>query len=128
MGTIIYVPIVLPLILTGIKVDAWAITQSLLLQMFVPIAVGMLVVQFLPDLARTGATIARLGNYTLYVVIGVTSLAYFPNMMNIVGTGAIFVCTAILAAFGIGYFMGAGKDHLEYGADLARLSATPPRG
>jgi BASS family bile acid:Na+ symporter len=115
MGTIIYVPIVLPLILTGITVDALVITQSLLLQMLAPIAVGMLVARFLPDLAKVVQPwVARLGNISLYAVIGATLLAYYPNMLNIVGTGAIFVCLAIIAAsFGIGYLMGAGKDHLE---------------
>jgi bile acid:Na+ symporter, BASS family len=115
IGTIVYVPVVLPLILTGISVDAWAIARSLLLQMLAPIVLGMLVAQFLPGIAKTAQPwIGRLGNYALYVVIGATLIGYFPNMINIIGTGAILVGVVIvLAAFGFGYLMGAGKDHLE---------------
>ncbi len=115
IGTIVYLPLALPLILTGITVDAWAITRSLLLQMLAPIVLGLLVVQFLPDLAQTVQPwIARLGNITLYVVIGATLIGYFPNMLGIVGTGAILVGIVIVAAaFGLGYLMGSGKDHLE---------------
>ena len=113
--TVVYVPIVLPAILEGISVDAWAIARSLLVQLILPVAVGMLTVRFLPDLAKAVQPwIAKLGNYALYVVIGATLIGYFPDMLDIVGTGAILVALAfVAAAFGIGYLMGAGKDHLE---------------
>ena len=51
VATVVYVPLVLPLFLDGVAVDAWAIAKALLLQMILPIAVGMLLVQFLPDLS-----------------------------------------------------------------------------
>ena len=113
--TVVYVPILLPAILEGISVDAWAIARSLLVQLILPVAVGMLTVRFLPDLAKAVQPwIAKLGNYALYVVIGATLIGYFPDMLDIVGTGAILVALAfVAAAFGIGYLMGAGKDHLE---------------
>jgi BASS family bile acid:Na+ symporter len=113
--TMVYTPIVLPLILVGISVNAWAIAKSLFLQMLLPIIVGMVCVQFL-----TGATrkvqpwVGWLGNITLYLLTGATLIGYLPNMRSIVGTGAILVGVAfIIAAFGIGYMTGAGKDHLE---------------
>ena len=113
--TVAYVPILLPANLEGISVDAWAIARSLLVQLILPVAVGMLTVRFLPDLAKAVQPwIAKLGNYALYVVIGATLIGYFPDMLDIVGTGAILVALAfVAAAFGIGTLMGAGKDHLE---------------
>src|SRR3954467_335524 len=43
-----------------------------------------------------------------------TLIGYFPNLLNIVGTGAFLVGLAfVAAAFGLGYLAGAGKDHLE---------------
>lgn len=115
VGTVIYVPVVLPMIMSGLTVDAWAVARSLGLQLLLPIAVGMLVVQFLPDLAKKAQPwVGWLGNVALYAVIGATLIGYLPNMISIVGTGAILVGLAfVLAAFGIGYLMGAGKDHLE---------------
>jgi BASS family bile acid:Na+ symporter len=115
VGTVVYVPIALPLVLEGITVDAWAIARSLLLQMIAPVAVGMLATRFLPGVATPAQPwVANLGNYALYVVIAATLIGYFPDMLDIVGTGAILVSLAfVAAAFGIGYLMGAGKDHLE---------------
>jgi BASS family bile acid:Na+ symporter len=113
--TVVYAPIALPLVLDGVTVDAWAVARSLLLQLLVPVAIGMLAVRFLPDLATAAQPwVAKLGNYALYAVIGATLIGYFPDMLDIVGTGAILVALAfVVAAFGIGYLTGAGKDHLE---------------
>jgi bile acid:Na+ symporter, BASS family len=115
VATVIYVPIVLPLILSGLTVDVWAVTRSLTTQMLLPIVVGMLAVQFLPDVSKMiQPWVGRLGNVTLFAMIGATLLGYLPNMIAIVGTGAILVGLAfVLIAFGIGYLTGAGKDHLE---------------
>ncbi len=75
----------------------------------------MLAVRFLPGVARPiQPWVAKLGNYALYVVLGATLIGYFPDMLDIVGTGAILVgLVFVAAAFGIGYLTGAGKDHLE---------------
>ncbi len=115
IATVIYTPVVLPLVLSGIAVDAWAVATSLLLQLLLPIAVGMLVVRFLPVFGkRVQPWAARLGNITVYVLLGATVIGYFPNMIAVVGTGAILVGLAFVAgAFGIGYLAGAGRDHLE---------------
>jgi BASS family bile acid:Na+ symporter len=115
IATVLYVPIVLPRVLTGITVDAWAITRTLALQLLLPIAAGMLIVQILPGPAiKAQPWIGRLGNLALYAVIAATLIGYLPNMIAIVGTGAILVSLAFVAvAFGIGYVMGGGTDHLE---------------
>ena len=113
--TVTYAPIALPLFLSGVTVDAWAIARSLLLQMILPIAVGMLVVQFLTSLARRAQPwVGKLGNYALYVVIGATLIGYLPNMIDIFGTRAILAgLVFVAAAFGIGYVTGRGADHLQ---------------
>lgn len=113
--TVVYTPIVLPMILSGISVDGWAIARTLVLQMLLPIAIGMLVVQFLTVFAKKlQPSIGRLSNVTLYILVAATLIGYFPNMVSIVGTGAILVGLAfVAAAFGIGYLAGAGKEHLE---------------
>jgi bile acid:Na+ symporter, BASS family len=114
-GTVIYVPIVLPLVLYGASVDAWAIAWSLFLQMLLPIAAGMLAVQLVPDLTkRAQPWVAWLGNISLYVLIAVTLIGYLPNLVGIIKTGVIYLGLGfVLVAFVIGYLMGGGKDHLE---------------
>jgi bile acid:Na+ symporter, BASS family len=104
-ATVIYVPIVLPMVMYGVAVDGWTIAKTLFLQLLLPIAVGMLAMQFLPDLAKKiQPWVGKLGNITLYVLVAATLIGYFPNMVSIVGTGAILVGLAfVAAAFGIGY-------------------------
>lgn len=113
--TVAYVPIALPWILSGLTVDAWAIAQTLGLQMLLPIVVGMLAMQFLRGPAsKAQPWVGLVGNIALYALIGATLIGYSVNMLSIVGTGAILVGLAfVLAAFGIGYLTGWGKDHLE---------------
>jgi BASS family bile acid:Na+ symporter len=113
--TVLYVPVVLPLVLTGVSVDAWTIARSLLLQLLLPIGIGMVVAEVLPDFTKTVQPwVGKLGNIALYVVLAATLIGYFPNMLEIVGTGAIFVgLVIVLAAFTIGYLLNKGKDHHE---------------
>ncbi|WP_216326536.1 bile acid:sodium symporter family protein [Deinococcus aestuarii] len=115
VGTVIYAPLVLPLVLEGVSVDAWAVARALFLQLLLPIAVGMLLVQFLEGFAKViQPWAAKIGNYALYVVLGATLIGYLPNMLNIVGTGAILLgIVFVLVAFAIGYLLGKGKDHTE---------------
>src|ERR1051326_9342796 len=50
--TVIYMPLVLPLVLSGVSVSALAIARALLLQMLLPIGVGMLTALVLPGLSK----------------------------------------------------------------------------
>ncbi len=113
--TVGYMPLVLPRFLEGMPVDAGAIGRTLLQQMLLPIAVGMLVVQFWRGLARRiQPWVGRLGNIALYVVIGATFIGYLPDLRNILGTGVLLAGLVFIAgAFVIGYLSGHGIDHLE---------------
>ena len=115
VGSVVYVPVVLPMALSGVTVNAWAIARTLLLQMLLPIVVGMAAVQLVPAaVKRVQPWIARIAGLTLYVVLASTLLGYLPQMRAILGTGAILVAIGfILASFGIGYLLGWGKDHHE---------------
>jgi BASS family bile acid:Na+ symporter len=128
--TVVYTPIVLPMVLSGIGVDAWAVAKSLLLQLLVPIAIGMLAAQFLPDFATSVQPwVGWLGNIALYTLVGSTLIGYLPNMVGIIGTGAILVgLVFVAAAFGMGYMMGAGKDHLQDVGGLATAQRNTAAG
>jgi BASS family bile acid:Na+ symporter len=113
--TVGYMPVVLPMLLSGISVDAGAVARSLLLQLLLPIGVGMLAAQFMPTLVKKAQPwVGGLGNVALYALIVVTLVGYYPILFNIIGTGAFLVGLVFVAAsFGLGYLAGAGKDHLE---------------
>jgi len=113
--TVVYMPAVLPRVLSGISVDAIAIAKALLVQMLLPIGVGMLVAYFLPSLTKKlQPWVAWVGNLAMYAMVVATLVGYFPNLIKIIGTGAFLVgLLFVVAAFGLGYFAGWGKDHLE---------------
>jgi len=113
--TVPYVPLVLPVLLTGASVDAWAIARSLLLQLVLPTVIGMALARWAPGLGRAVQPwAARIAGVTLYAVIAATAIGYFRDMLDVVGTGAILVLLAfIAAALGAGYWAGSGRDHLE---------------
>lgn len=113
--TVIYVPLVLPLVLSGVSVNALAIARALLLQMLLPIGVGMLAAQLLPGLSKKlQPLVGGVGNIALYALLVATLVGYFPNLVQIIGTGAFLVgLVFVAAAFGLGYLAGSGKDHLE---------------
>src|SRR3954447_5603092 len=113
--TVVYLPVVLPLVLSGVSVDAIAIAKSLLIQMLLPIGVGMLIAQFLASLAKKAQPwIGGLGNIAMYAMVVATLIGYFPNLLNILGTGAFLVGLLFVgASFGFGFLAGRGKDHLE---------------
>ena len=113
--TVVYMPAVLPQVLSGISVDAIAIAKALLVQMLLPIGVGMLVAYFLPSLTKKlQPWVAWVGNLAMYAMVVATLVGYFPNLIKIIGTGAFLVgLLFVAAAFGLGYFAGWGKDHLE---------------
>lgn len=113
--TVLYVPLVLPRLLEGLSVDAWAIAKSLLLQLVLPIAIGMLAARFAARIAeRSQGVIAQVGNIALYAVIVATLIGYWPNTREILGHGAILAGLAFIAgSFAIGYLAGRGADHHE---------------
>jgi BASS family bile acid:Na+ symporter len=113
--TVPYIPVVLPLVLSGVTVNALAIARALLIQMLLPIGVGMLLALLLPSLAnKVQPWVSKVGNISMYAMVLATVVGYFPNLLQIIGTGAFLVGLAFVgAAFGLGYLAGAGKDHLE---------------
>jgi BASS family bile acid:Na+ symporter len=127
--TVVYVPLVLPLLLSGVSVNAVAIAKALLIQMLLPIGVGMLIAAVLPGLAKKGQKlVGTLGNLAMYAMLVATLVGYFPNLLKIIGTGAFLVALLFVgAAFGFGYLAGKERTILRTSVDLAPRSVTPRR-
>lgn len=84
IGNVVMLPLVLPQILQSMSVDAWAITQNLLAQMILPLAIGMLLRQFAQGLvAVIQPTVASLANLALYVLIVAMVIGYLPSLADL---------------------------------------------
>jgi BASS family bile acid:Na+ symporter len=115
VGTVAFAPLLLPVVIEGVEVDAGAIASALIRQLLLPIAAGMILAQVMTQVADAiQPWIARIGNYALYGVLASSLIGYWPNVRDIIGTGAIVGGVAVIAlAFWIGYLMGDGRDRLQ---------------
>lgn len=123
VATVVFAPLLLPLIVPQVQINGGVIAWTLVKQLLLPIALGLLLVKVLPGVAKAVQPwVAKIGNWALYVLIPATLVGYFPQLKNIFGEGAILIGVAfVLGAFAIGYFIQGrgGKDHLQDVSALA---------
>ncbi|MDO4239842.1 bile acid:sodium symporter [Micrococcus sp.] len=115
VATVLLMPVMLPLLMPGVEVEVWPMVQALLVQMALPLAVGMLFAQVAQKAA--GAIqpwIARVSNIALYGLIVATLIGYSPALLDAQLWLALAVGLVVLVvAFTVGYMMGDGHDHLK---------------
>jgi BASS family bile acid:Na+ symporter len=108
--TILYMPFVLPFLVPGTEIGIWEIAKPLLLQMFVPLVIG-LTIRHVSE--RTAAKTLKPANMVvnlsavLFLVLAV--VLHWEELFATVGTGAITSAIALtLLTFGVGYLLGPG--------------------
>jgi predicted Na+-dependent transporter len=109
--TIVYMPVVLPLLLTGVDVDAWAIARSLIVVMLIPLGIGLFTKARYPQVAdglephmSQASTLA-----ILFMLVGGIILSW-TAIVGLVGTGGLAVALAfLLGSLAIGA-VAAGSD------------------
>jgi BASS family bile acid:Na+ symporter len=111
--TVSYLPIVIPLVLPGATINALAIASPLVLSMLLPLAIGFLTNAGASNFAqRLRPLMGKISSTELAVLILTTILTNFPEIVGLLGSGAILASALlILGAFGIGYVLG-GPDTL----------------
>jgi predicted Na+-dependent transporter len=109
--TIVYLPIVLPLLLSGVEVNPLDIAQSLVVMMLMPLAIGLFIKARYDDTAeKIRPTFASASNLAILVLIVLGVVLNFKSMIALVGSmGLLAAAIFVAAAFFIGYLL-AGKD------------------
>ncbi len=127
--TIFYLPLVLPMLLTGVEVDAGAIAQSLIVMMLIPLILGLLIKSHSPDTAKnwvpTMNKIGSLGILTLLVVGLGLNLA---NVISLIGTGGflallLFIIGSLLIGFAVGGRDAGVRNVMSLGTAQRNVSA-----
>ena len=96
--TIGYLPIVLPLLLPGVEVDAGAIAQSLVVLMLVPLAIGLLIRANAADTADEYGHVFTKASSLAIVVLMVVGLGLSArNILGLLGTGGIIALLLFVA-------------------------------
>jgi len=110
--TILYMPFVLPYLVPGTVIGVWEIGKPLLLQMFVPLMIGLGVRHFAPRAAaRTLKPANVLVNASLLVFLVLALLLHHEALLATAGTGAVsFAVVLTLLTFALGYLLGPGGE------------------
>jgi predicted Na+-dependent transporter len=106
--TIFYLPLVLPLLLTGVEVDAGAIAQSLIVLMLIPLILGLLVKAHAPDTAKNWAPMMnKIGSLGIMVLLVVGLGLNVANVIGLIGTrGFLALLLFIFGSLLIGFTFG----------------------
>ena len=106
--TIFYLPLVLPLLLTGIEVDAAAIAKSLIVLMLIPLILGLLVRSGSPETAQHWQpTMNKIGSLGIMILLVVGLGLNAANVISLIGTGGflallLFIAGSLVIGFAIG--------------------------
>lgn len=106
--TILYMPIALPLLVPGTTVGIGEVAKPLLLQMFVPLAIGLGIRHWSAMLAQKLHKPANiLVNVSAAIFLGLALVLHRRDLLGTLGTGAFTSAVALtLLTFGIGYLLG----------------------
>ena len=109
--TVLYMPIVLPLLIQGVTVEPWEIARSLIVLMLIPLAIGLfLKARYAPTAAQLQPHMSQASTFALVLLLVTGLLTNLSAMLAIIGTGGFIASLLFLAgAFVVGYFLG-GKD------------------
>jgi predicted Na+-dependent transporter len=109
--TVIYIPVVLPLLLSGVDVNPWDIVSSLIVTMLVPLALGLLMKSHSPQAAeRWQPVMNKISGLAILILLVVGLGMNVSNILSLIGTGGFLAL--LLFIFGsllIGMVMG-GRD------------------
>jgi predicted Na+-dependent transporter len=113
--TIIYLPIVLPLLLQGVAVSPWDIAQSLIVMMLLPLAIGLFVnARYEEIAAKVQPTFGQASNIAILVLTVLGLVLNFKSMIGLVGSlgilaGVIFIVISVA----MGYFLGGSDSEIK---------------
>ena len=115
IGTVLLMPVGVPLIVPGLAIDAWAVARPLILLLFVPMAAGM-ALRTLSDKAAQGLLrITRpLANIATVILLVAIVVRYFQGFIGAVGSYAI--AGQVLYAAGLiagGWLLAAGMPRSQ---------------
>jgi len=110
--TVIYAPIVVPLVVEGAQVDPWDIASSLILFMLVPLGIGLFIKARYAELADSWVhTVGQISSVAMLLGVGAALFVSWQDIVGAIGSW-IFIGTAIVLVAGLisGYLAGFGRS------------------
>ena len=106
--TIIYAPLVLPLLLPGIEVDVMSMIKSLFDTMLIPLMAGLFIRARYEPLAKTlSPYMSQASSLTLMGQLVLAIPMAGGDLLRMIGTGAVLTVTLFtFGSMALGYFLG----------------------
>ena len=127
--TIFYVPLVLPLLLPGVEVNAWDIAKSLIVTMLIPIVLGLMYRSHSPEGAGQWAPVMNKASGIALLIMLVTGLGLnLSNIIDLIGSFGFLALVAVCGRLAVDRHAAWGTRSGPSAAcwGWARRSATSP--
>ena len=90
IGTVVFLPLQVPLMIKGLTVDTWALAKPLLTMVLLPLLIGLGIKVFKAPLAdKLFPTVKKIGTISLLITAVLTAVLYYREMFSAVGSYAI---------------------------------------
>ena len=109
--TIIYMPIVLPLFLSGVEINPWDIAKSLIVLMLLPLGIGLFMKARWPATAKElQGLMSSASSFAILLLLVGAIILQWSAIVSLIGTGGLIaILIFLLVSLALGYFAG-GSD------------------
>lgn len=106
--TVVFLPLALPLLLPGVPVNAGQIALTLVLEMLVPLGIGLFVkVRYAAAAAALQSSVAQISNVSLVLLLVLMLGLNLSKVLGLLGSGGILATLLLIGvAVASGYFAG----------------------
>lgn len=106
--TVIYLPIVLPLLLPGASVNPWDIAKSLIFMMLLPLGIGLFIKARYSDMATSlQPHMSQISSLAIVLMLVTILLLEFSTIIATIGTGGILAAVIfVVGSLVIGLLLG----------------------
>jgi bile acid:Na+ symporter, BASS family len=109
IGTTLFMPFALPLMIPGLQASPWSIAQPLVTFILAPLVVGMLL-QRRKAFAALQPIFVKLGSVSAVVLLALLITLYFAELVGVFGSGAIAAGAVFIAGlYATGYLLGGAQ-------------------
>jgi predicted Na+-dependent transporter len=130
VGTVLLMPLAVPVIVPGLSVDPWTLAKPLLVLLFLPMAAGIAIKTVAPSLAVRLLRIVRpASNAATLLLLAAIGVRYFEGFVGAVGSYAVaaqllYAVGLVLGAHAVGAGLPAGQRRIVVG----KIAQGDPRG
>ena len=109
--TIVYMPIVLPLFLSGVEINPWDIAKSLIVLMLLPLGIGLFMKSRWPATAKElQGLMSSASSFAILLLLVGAIILQWSAIVSLIGTGGLIaILIFLLISLALGYFAG-GSD------------------